>query len=210
VFCSGFDRGTTAPWDWASAPTTAKGADATDTTTFLSAPNAFAASAGLLLPSDTDTLAYVGEPFTTLAGRIDYGFHAYVKAYDASENPSVPIAQLVLGPSTTGAFSMQLVLKAGKVQLTQIFIGADGGVQTPTVDVTEVATGEWEAFDLVLDRRTASWTVNVLVNGTSQLLAEAAQTPAQANAEIDLGILGLLPPSNATAITFDNVVVRAY
>ncbi len=211
VFCSDFDESTTAPWEW-SAPvvTMPKGNDTVDTTDYLTSPNGFAASTEALIMGDTYTLASLQKTFSSLQGRIDYTFHMYVKTYDTLDNPTLPVAQLIVGPQTTGALTLELALKAGQMQLVQSFTGADGGEQDSTINVGAVASGQWVAVDLLLDRSTTSWTVTVLVTGGAKLLVEPPITPSNQNLEVDLGIIGLLPVSTPNAITFDNVTVRAY
>ncbi len=212
IFCSGFDKESGPPWDWSSAPFTPKGTDAVDTTDFLSPPNGFAASNSLLLKTDNETLAYVGKSLSSMAEHIDFTFHVLVKTYDALDNPSIPIGQLTISPSTTAAFSADVVLTKGQLALMQTHTGVDGGLQTESVGVGPLATGKWAELEMVLDRpqSPAIWTINVLVNGTSQLLAQAAANPSDSDLEVDVGILGVLPTSTANAITFDNVTVRAY
>ncbi len=212
VFCSDFDKTTSPPWEWAGAPTTKNGTVAVDTTDFLSPPNGFEASnAAFVGAVGTDTLAYVEQPFTSVDGRIDYSFHAYVKTYDTINSPSLPVAQLIVGPQTSGALIIQLVLKKGELELVQLYTGSDGGAaQTTPVDAGPIATQEWGELELLLDRRATIWTITVFIDGVSKLVAQAAATPSNQNLEADLGLLGVLPPSTANAITFDNVTVRAY
>ena len=207
VFCSDFDKTTAPPWDWAGAPTTPNGTVAVDTTNYISPPNGFAASnTAFLGTTGTEALAYVEKPFSSLAGRIDYSFRAYVKTYDTLDNPPVPIAQLVIGPTTTAQLAIQLVLKKGELELAQITSSSDGGA----ISAGPITSGQWGEVELLLDRRATDWTITISINGTPKLVAQSITTPSDQNLEVDLGLLGVLPPSTANEVTFDNVTVRAY
>ncbi|MGO8995630.1 MAG: hypothetical protein ACLQVI_20155 [Polyangiaceae bacterium] len=211
VFCSDFDHATTPPWEWSSDPITSEGNETVDTTHHLTAPNGFAASNSALVASSGYTIASLGYQFTSIAGRIDYVFNMYVETYDTIDNPPIGVAQLIVGETTPSSeFSLQLVLKGGQLELSQIFTGTDGGQQTPSTTVGAVATGTWVQVELLLDRRTANWTATIYLDGVSKLDIQTAITPSNENLEVDLGILGVLPITTANSITFDNVTVRAY
>ncbi len=207
VFCSDFDEQATPPWNWAGAPTNTNGTDSADTTDYLSAPNGFASTTAADL-TGSEILAYLTDDFSSLAGRIDYQFAMYVKSADSVV--SIPIADLVVGPQTTSALSLEIVLEDGELHFTQIFTGADGGSQSPTVTIGAVSTGAWVHVDMLLDRSATNWTVSFAIDGATKLVAQTATTPANQDLEIDLGMIGVVPPSTANAITFDNVLVRAY
>jgi hypothetical protein len=210
IFCSTFDKQTMPPWEWASDPLTAKGAEAVDTVNFLSPPNGFAASNKLLLVTDSTQIVSLGKPLTSLALHIDYSFHMYVAKYDTVTNPTLPFAELTIGPATPAAFSLVLALKAGEISLVQIFAGTDGGGQTTSANVAPIATGGWVKVGLLLDRSGTNWFATVYLDDLKKLDAQTPVTPSDQNLEIDLGILEIVPPSTPNSITFDNVLVRAY
>jgi hypothetical protein len=209
IFCSTFDKQPTPPWEWASDPLTPKAAEGVDTINYLSAPNGFAASNKLLIVTDTAQIASLGKPLTTIASHIDYSFHMYVAKYDTTTNPTIPFAGLTIGPSTPAAFSLEVSLKAGEMSLDQIFPG-DGGPQTTSTAVAPIPTAGWVKVGLLLDRSGANWIATVFLDDVKKLQAQTAVTPSDQNLEIDLGILEVLPPSTPNALTFDNVLVRAY
>jgi hypothetical protein len=210
VFCSDFDEMSAPPWNWASNPVFGSAKDTDDTTDFLSPPNAFAASSSLSLTTMSASLAYLGQTFTSLDLHISYTFQLFVKSYDTINKPSVPIAQLSIGPQTSSELSLELVLQGGNLYLDQLFTGPDGGPQAPSIMVGAVATATWLRVELLLDRSGASWIVTVFFNGASKLVTQTSVTPSDQNLEVDLGILDLLPPPGTNAIVFDNVIVRAF
>ena len=211
VFCSTFDKTSSPPWDWASDPITPKAAEAADTTDFLSSPNGFAASNQGLIVTNSAQIASLGKPLTSLALHIDYSFHLFVKQYDTVDNPSIPVAQLTVDPSTASALSLQIVLKGGALSFVQLYTGTDGGQQTTSpLSVGAASTGAWVAVELLLDRSGVNWTAQVFLDGVSKLIAQTAATPSSQSLEVDLGILLVLPTTTANALTFDNVLVRAY
>lgn len=219
IFCSGFDTEDMPPWEWSGAPVNAKGVQGVDKTDFLSPPNGFSASNLALENGDTYTLAYVGKsPLSSLLPRIDYSFHAYVKEYNVTDAmapaPDVLVAQIVVGgaSASTSPFSMEIVLSAGTLRLDQVFQGSDGGPQTMSTTIGPLVTGKWGAVEMLLDRSTTmpNWSLTIYLDGVEKLELVTAQSPPVASFEVDLGIVGVLPPSGANSITFDNVVVRAY
>ncbi len=134
----------------------------------------------------------------------------FVRTYDTLQNPPITVAQLIVGPGTAGALTLGLVVQGGQIGLAQTFVGADGGEQTTTAMIAKIASGQWVALDLLLDRGTTTWAVTVLVDGGSKFVEEPSATPSNQNLEVDLGMIGVLPPTTANAITFDNVTVRAF
>jgi len=209
AWCSDFDEQTDPPWGWSSEPVFGNGSVAVDTTDRLSPPNAFAASNSTFLTGSA-TVASLGESFTSSLGHIDYTFEMFVKQYDTVDNPELPVAQLTVSPSSASAFSMELSLKAGTLSLVQLYTGTDGGQQMPSVGIGAVSTGAWVHVEMLLDRTGANWTVEIFLNGVSKLTAQTPVTPSDTRLEVDLGILEVLPPTTANAVTFDNVLVRAY
>jgi hypothetical protein len=210
VFCSDFDEMSAPPWNWPSNPVFGAAKDAVDTTDFLSPPNGYAASSSASFTTMSASLAYLGEPFTSLDLHISYTFQLFVKSYDALTKPSVPIAQLSIGPQTTSELSLELVLQGGNLYLDQLFTGTDGGPQAPSIMIAPVATATWLRVELLLDRSAASWIATVFFDGVSKLVTQTSVTPSDQDLEVDLGILDLLPPPGTNAIVFDNVIVRAY
>ena len=109
-------------------------------------------------------------------------FTRYLAKYDTVNNPAFTLAQLIVGSSGAEEFTLQLVLKGGEVSLVQVFTGTDGGQQqTSATGVGSLTTAEWATIDMLLDRRAASWTVSVSINGTLNILAQTAATPSNQN-----------------------------
>ena len=128
IFCSDFDNSNSPPWEWTDILTVGNGIEGVDTTNYLSAPNGFLASNGSLEWINSGVETYLDEPFASTAGHIDYSLNAYLSTYDTTNNPPLPIAELVLSPSTAPTFSLQLLLRQGNLYLIQITLGTDGGV----------------------------------------------------------------------------------
>jgi hypothetical protein len=212
VFCSDFDEQNAPKWNWASDPTIGGGNDAVDTKDYLSPPNAFAAS-NVVSVNMTAVIASLGQQLTgILQPHIDYAFQMFVKEYGTVVNPSIPLAQLVVGSAgDSSALSLDLVLKDGNLYLVQLFTGTDGGSQTTTpVTIAPIATSTWVHVEMLLDRSSTNWLVTVFIDDVSKLTAQPATTPSNTNIEVDLGLLDIVPPPGVNEIVFDNVIVRAY
>lgn len=213
VFCSDFDETSDPPWNWmGGAPTFGGGNDAVDTKDYLSPPNAFAASNAVSV-NMTAVIASLGQQLTgILQPHIDYAFQMFVKEYGTVVNPSVPLAQLVVGlAGDSSALSLQLVLKDGNLYLVQLFTGTDGGPQTTTpVTIAPIATSTWVHVEMLLDWSSTNWLVTMFIDDVSKLTAQPVTTPSNTNIEVDLGLLDIVPPPGVNEIVFDNVLVRAY
>jgi hypothetical protein len=210
AFCADFDEADAGPWNWTIQLQSTGALIATDTVDFLSPPNGFASSTQALSSTAHATFASLQKTFSSSANRIAYSFGLFVKGYDAASGPRVPFARLVNG---SGVLYLDLTLQSGALELDQSYTGSDGGPQSVETPISGTALGVgsgWVPIELLLDRSAAPATMTVYFAGMSVLVAPLAVSPSGAGWEIDLGIDDVIPPMQPNALTFDNVLVRAY
>jgi hypothetical protein len=214
VFCSDFDLDdgdSGPPWNWTPpALATSKGANADDAVDFVSPPYGYAATTQVLLPTDSANFATLSQPFTTAKPHLTYAFDVYVKTLGLTAAGSFPIAQIIVGGATTERLFVNLVLGASGLSLQQQATESDGGSTSLTTAVGGMLGASWSHVEIDLDRNVTPAVVSVLLGGalkgTSSTIA-----PATSNAlQVGLGILIVVPPSGANAVTFDNAIVHAH
>jgi hypothetical protein len=214
VFCCDFDEESTPWWNWAYDLVYGKATVGGDTTDFVSPPNGFAASVPAFVTGDA-TLASLVTTFMSSAPHIDYSFEMFVKTYGgvagSTTSPTVPVTQLEIGALGPTPLFLTLSLEGSQLHLVQSFPASDGGTQTASTPVPgTIGSKEWVKVEMLLDRSMMPWTVTVLLDGTSALNIPAQITVTDQTVQVELGIIGVVPPMAANAFTFDNTLVRAY
>jgi hypothetical protein len=96
------------------------------------------------------------------------------------------------------------------LHLVQTAPTADGGqAEQSNLVHPPVGANTWIHVEMTLDRGKSPWTMTISLDGAQALITQTLTMPSSTDLEIDVGILGVAPPSGFNAVDFDNVVLRA-
>ena len=207
LFCADFDHVTSPEQTWTLPVAYGGGTNALDTVVFASPPNGYAA----VIPKITAAAgaSLTNNTLTSGATRIDFSFSANVKQIDTVDEATITAARLAVGTGGGHDLLLDLLIDKKGLRLQQSASAADGGqVTQESTIVSSVNLGTWVRIRLELDRGLTP-AVRVFIDDIKKLDVPPVTTKITGlNVEVDLGMIFVVSPSTAAAITYDDVLVR--